>query len=60
VIIIIGNAKSEKFSRHVKRRIKSARHLINTGEIVVEYINTARNLPDPFTNGLARAVIDEA
>ena len=57
VITIVGNAK---FSRHVKRRIKSVRHLRNTGEIVVEYINTARNLADPFTKGLARAVIDEA
>jgi hypothetical protein len=28
--------------------------------IVVEYINTSRNLVDPFTNGLARAMIDEA
>ena len=42
VITIVGNAKENaKFSRHVKRRIKSVRHLRNTGEIVVEYINTA-------------------
>jgi hypothetical protein len=34
--------------------------LRNTGEIVVEYINTARNLVDPFTKGCTRAVIDEA
>lgn len=61
VITIVGNAKENaKFSRHVKRRIKSVRHLRNTGEVVVEYINTARNLADSFTNGLARAMIDEA
>jgi hypothetical protein len=36
------------------------RHLTNTREIVIEYINTTRNLADPFTKGLARAVIDEA
>jgi hypothetical protein len=61
VITIVGNAKENaKFSRHVKRRIKSVRHLRNTGEIVVEYINTARNLADPFTKGLAHAVIDGA
>jgi hypothetical protein len=61
VITIVGNAKeNSKFSRHVKRRIKSVRHLRNTGEIAVEYINTTRNLADPFTKGLARAVIDEA
>jgi hypothetical protein len=28
--------------------------------IAVEYINTTRNLADPFTKGLARAMIDEA
>jgi hypothetical protein len=61
VITIVGNAKENaKFSRHVKWRIKSVRHLRNTGEIVVEYINTTRNLAYPFTKGLARAVIDEA
>jgi hypothetical protein len=61
VITIIGNAKENaKFSRHVKRRIKSVRHMRNTGEIVVEYINTTQNLADPFTKGLARAVIDKA
>jgi hypothetical protein len=32
----------------------------NTGEIAVEYINTTQNLSDPFTKGLARAVIDKA
>jgi hypothetical protein len=61
MITIVGNAKENaKFSRHVKRRIKSVKHLRNTEEIVVEYINTARNLVDPFTKGLAHAVIDEA
>jgi hypothetical protein len=61
VITIVGNAKENaKFSRHVKRRIKSVRHLRNTGEIVVEYINITQNLADPFTKGLACAVIDKA
>jgi hypothetical protein len=46
VITIVGNAK---FSRHVKQRIKSVRHMRNTGEIAVEYINTTQNLADPFT-----------
>jgi hypothetical protein len=44
----------------VKWRIKSVRHLRNTGEIAVEYINTTQNLADPFTKGLARAVINKA
>jgi hypothetical protein len=34
--------------------------LRNTGEIIVEYINTTQNLVDPFTKGLARDVIDKA
>jgi hypothetical protein len=56
MITIVGNAK---FSRHVKWRIKLVRHLRNTGEIVVEYINTTQNQIDPFTKGLAHAVVDE-
>jgi hypothetical protein len=61
VITIVGNTKENaKFSIHVKRRIKSIRHLRNTEEIDVEYINTTRNLVDPFTKGLTRAMIDEA
>jgi hypothetical protein len=35
------------------------RHLTHTCVIVVEYINTSRNLADPFTKGLARDVIGE-
>jgi hypothetical protein len=61
VITIVGIAKENaKFSRHVKRWIKLVRHLRNTGEIVVEYINTTQNLADHFTKGLARAMIDKA
>jgi hypothetical protein len=61
VITIVGNAKENvKFSRHVKRQIKLVRHLRNTGEIVVEYINTTQNLTDHFTKGLACDVIDKA
>jgi hypothetical protein len=56
MITIVGNAK---FSRHVKWWIKLVRHLRNTGEIVVEYINTTQNQIDPFTKGLAHAVVDE-
>jgi hypothetical protein len=61
MITIVGKAKENaKFSRHVKRHIKSVRHLRNIGEIVVEYINTARNLADPFTKELSRVEIDGA
>jgi hypothetical protein len=40
------NAKS---SRHVKRRLKSVRKLRNSGVISVNYIQTDKNLADPFT-----------
>jgi hypothetical protein len=61
MITIVGSAKENlKPTRHVKRRIKIVRHLRHTCVIAVEYINTTRNLADPFTKGLARAVIDEA
>jgi hypothetical protein len=61
VITIVGSANENlKFTRHVKRQIKIVRYLRHTCVIVVEYINTTRNLADHFTKGLARAVIDEA
>jgi hypothetical protein len=61
MITIVGSAKkSLKSTRYVKRRMKTVRHLRLTCVIVVEYINTTRNLVDPFTKGLGCAVIDEA
>jgi hypothetical protein len=60
MIMIVGNAKQNlKSTRHMKRKIKTVRHLRHTCVIAVEYINTSRNLAHPFTKGLARAVIDE-
>jgi hypothetical protein len=61
VITNVGSAKVNlKSSRHVKRRMKSVRNLKNTGVVAVDYINTTRNIADPFTKGLPRAVIDGA
>jgi hypothetical protein len=61
VITNVGSAKVNlKSSRHVKRRMKSVRNLKNTSVVAVDYINTTRNIADPFTNGLPRAVIDGA
>jgi hypothetical protein len=51
------NAKS---TRHVKRRLKSVRKLRNSGVITVAYIQTDKNLSDPFTKGLSRNVIEIA
>jgi hypothetical protein len=44
----------------VKHKFKSVRKLRSSGVIAVEYIQTAKNLADPFTKGLSRTVIDNA
>uniref|UniRef100_A0A0A8YK98 Uncharacterized protein n=1 Tax=Arundo donax TaxID=35708 RepID=A0A0A8YK98_ARUDO len=49
-----------KTSKHIKRRIKSIRHAIETGIITVDYIRSKGNLADSFTKGMARTVIQEA
>jgi hypothetical protein len=44
----------------VKRRLKSVRKMRNSGVIALDYIQTSKNLADPFTKGLSRNVIDNA
>jgi hypothetical protein len=61
VIVKVNNSKDNvKSSRYVKRHLKSVRKLRNTGVITVTYIQTDKNLADPFTKGLSRNVIDSA
>ena len=61
VIVKIKSYKDNlKSSSHVKRRLKSVRKLKNFGVIVLDYIQTSKNLADPFTKGLSRNVIDSA
>lgn len=61
VIVKVNNSKDNvKSSRHVKRRLKSVRKLRNSGVITVTYIQTDKNLADPFTKGLSRNVIESA
>jgi hypothetical protein len=61
VIVKVNNSKDNaKSSRHVKRRLKSVRKLRNSGVITVTYIQTDKNLADPFTKGLSHNVIDSA
>ena len=61
VIVKVNSAKDNaKSSRHVKRRLKSVRKLRNSGVISVTYIQTDKNLADPFTKGLSRNVIENA
>jgi hypothetical protein len=61
VIVKVNNSKDNaKSSRHVKRRLKSVRKLQNSRVITITYIQTDKNLADPFTKGLSRNVIDSA
>src|SRR5215216_2648866 len=61
VIVKINSSKDNmKSSRHVKRRLKSIRKMRNSGVITLDYIQTSKNLADPFTKGLSRNVIDNA
>ena len=51
------NAKS---LRHVKIHLKYIKKLRNSRVITVTYIQTDKNLADPFTKGLSRNVIESA
>ena len=61
IIVKVRNSQDNmKSNKHVKHRLKSVRKLKNSGVIAMEYINTAKNLVDPFTKGLSRTMIDNA
>ena len=61
VIIKVNSSKDNmKSSRHVKRRLKSVTKLKNSGVIALDYIQTSKNMVDPFTKGLSRNMIDNA
>ncbi|WVZ98911.1 LOW QUALITY PROTEIN: hypothetical protein U9M48_044281 [Paspalum notatum var. saurae] len=55
-----SDKEKAKSSRHVRRRVKSVRKMRHSGVISVTYIQTEKNLADPFTKGLSRNVIDIA
>ncbi|WVZ85736.1 hypothetical protein U9M48_032625, partial [Paspalum notatum var. saurae] len=50
-----SDKKNAKSSRHVRRRVKSVRKMRHFGVISVTYIQTEKNLADPFTKGLSLA-----
>ena len=61
VIMKVTSSKDNmKSSRHVQGRLKSVRKMRNSGVIALDYIQTSKNLADPFTKGLSRNVIDNA
>ena len=49
-----------KSNKHIRMRLKAVGKLRNSGVIALDYVHTAKNLEDPFTKGLSRAVIDSA
>ena len=61
MITKVNSAKDNaKSTRHVKRHLKSVRKLRNSGVIIVAYVQTDKNLADPFTKGLSWNVIEIA
>jgi SHS2 domain-containing protein len=53
VTVKVNSSKDNmKSSRHVKRRLKSVRKLMNASVIALDYIHTFKNLADQFTKGL--------
>ena len=60
IVKVKSDKDNAKSSRHVKRRLKFVRKLRNSGVISVTYIQTDKNLADPFTKGLSQNVIDSA
>jgi hypothetical protein len=50
VIIKVNSSTDNKMtSRHVKRRLKSVGKMRNSGVIALDYIQTSKNLENPFT-----------
>jgi fructose-1,6-bisphosphatase/inositol monophosphatase family enzyme len=61
VITKVNSSKDNmKSSRHVKRQLESVRKLRSSGVIAMDYIPTAENLTDQFTNSFSQSVIDYA
>jgi hypothetical protein len=61
VIVKVNSSKDNmKSLRYVKIRLKSDRELKNSRVIALDYVQTAKNLADPFTKGLSRNLIDLA
>ena len=61
VIVKVKSSKdNQQSNKHIRMRLKVVRHLRNSGVIALDYIQSAKNLADPFTKGLSRIVIENA
>ena len=61
IIVKVKSLKDHmKSNKHIRMRLKVVRHLRNSGIIALDYIQSAKNLADPFTKGLSQVVIENA
>ena len=61
VIVKVKSSKDNMQSnKHIRMRLKAVRHLRNSRVILLDYIQSAKNLADPFTKELSRVVIENA
>ena len=61
LIIKVKSSKDNmKSNKHIRMKLKTFRKLRNARVIALDYIQTAKNLADPFTKGQSRVVIDNA
>ncbi|PHU05342.1 hypothetical protein BC332_26164 [Capsicum chinense] len=57
----IGRAGSVMYngkSRHIRRRHNTVRELISSGIIIVDYVKSKDNMPDPLTKDLSREGVE--
>jgi hypothetical protein len=53
IVKVDGSKDNMKSSRHIKRRLMFVRKMRNSGVITLDYIDTEKNLVDPFTKSLS-------
>ena len=59
----IGRAQSHIYkgkSRHVRRRHKSVRRLLDNGIVSIDYVRSKDNIADPLTKGLTKDQIERS
>ncbi|PHT25799.1 hypothetical protein CQW23_34580 [Capsicum baccatum] len=57
----IGRARSMMYngkSRHIRRRHNTARELLSSGIITIDYVKSKDNVSDPLTKGLSREGVE--
>ena len=60
IVKVKSSNDNQQSNKHIKMRLKAVRHLRNFRVIVLDYIQSAKNLADPFTKGISCVVIENA